>query len=88
MSIETRTASQRAILVAVQLPAVADEEFESSLKELQELARTLGFEVVATFTQKRASFDATAYIGAGKLEALRKLERSLIERDPGAKLKR
>jgi GTP-binding protein HflX len=71
MSIETRTASQRAILVAVQLPAVADEEFESSLKELQELARTLGFEVVATFTQKRASFDATAYIGAGKLEALR-----------------
>lgn len=71
MSPAPLTASQRAILVGVQLPTVADEEFESSLKELRELARTLGFEVVATFTQKRASFDATAYVGTGKVEELR-----------------
>ena len=71
MSTATRAASQRAILVAVQLPDVAEEEFASSLKELRELARTLGFEVVATFTQKRTSFDATAYIGSGKVEELR-----------------
>jgi GTP-binding protein HflX len=71
MSPDARTASQRAILVAVQLPTVTDEEFESSLKELRELARTLGFEVVATFTQKRASFDATAYVGTGKVEEMR-----------------
>jgi GTP-binding protein HflX len=71
MSIETRDAAQRAILAAVQLPAVTDEEFESSLKELRELARTLGFEVVGTFTQKRSSFDSTAYMGAGKVEEMR-----------------
>jgi len=71
MSIDTRTAAQRAILAAVQLPTVSDEEFESSLKELRELARTLGFEVVETFTQKRSSFDATAYVGAGKVEEIR-----------------
>ncbi len=71
MSTATSTASQRAILVAVQLPAVSDEEFASSLKELRELARTLGFEVVATFTQKRTSFDTHAYIGTGKVDELR-----------------
>jgi GTP-binding protein HflX len=71
MSIETRAATSRAILVAVQLPEVSDAEFDASLKELGELARTLGFEVVGTFTQKRASFDATAYLGTGKREELR-----------------
>jgi len=55
----------------VQLPDVSDIEFESSLKELGELARTLGFEVVGTFTQKRTSFDAMAYVGAGKREEMR-----------------
>ncbi|MCA3106431.1 MAG: GTPase HflX [bacterium] len=71
MSIETRTATSRALIVAVQLPDVSDIEFESSLKELGELARTLGFEVVGTFTQKRTSFDAMAYVGAGKREEMR-----------------
>ena len=71
MSIETRTATSRALIVAVQLPDVSDTEFESSLKELGELARTLGFEVVGTFTQKRTSFDATAYVGTGKREEMR-----------------
>jgi len=71
MSTETKTGAQRAIIAAVQLPTVDDAEFESSLKELRELARTLGFEVVGTFTQKRASFDSTAYLGTGKVEELR-----------------
>jgi GTP-binding protein HflX len=38
---------------------------------LRQLAKTLGFEVVETFAQKRASFDATAYFGLGKREELR-----------------
>jgi GTP-binding protein HflX len=42
-----------AIVAAVQLPNVSDIEFESSLAELRDLAKTLGFEIVATFTQKR-----------------------------------
>ena len=63
----------RAIVAAVQLPSVGDAEFEASLTELRQLAKTLGFEVVSTIAQKRASFDATAYFGLGKREELRDL---------------
>jgi GTP-binding protein HflX len=57
----------------VQLPGVSDIEFEASLAELRQLAKTLGFEVVARFTQKRQSFDSSAYLGTGKREELRSL---------------
>ncbi len=60
-----------AIAAAVQLPNVSDIEFEASLTELRELAKTLGFEVVRTFTQKRAGFDTTGYLGVGKREEIR-----------------
>jgi GTP-binding protein HflX len=71
----------RAIVAAVQRPSVSDAEFEASLTELRQLAKTLGFEVVDTFTQKRAGFDAAAYFGTGKREELKeKVEES------GAKL--
>ena len=69
---EVKAAPQRAVIAAVQLPAVSDAEMEASLSELRELAKTLGFEVVATFTQKRTSFDSTAYLGTGKREELRR----------------
>ena len=55
----------------MQLPNVSDVEFESSLTELRELAKTLGYQVVRTFTQKRASFDTVAYLGKGKLDEVR-----------------
>jgi GTP-binding protein HflX len=55
----------------VQTPNVSDVEFEASLSELRELAKTLGFEVVHTFIQKRASFDTTAYLGVGKRQEIR-----------------
>ena len=58
-------------MAAVQLPNVSDVEFESSLAELRDLAKTLGYEITATFTQKRASFDSTAYLGVGKREEIR-----------------
>ncbi len=60
----------RAIAVAVQRPSTSDVEFEASLTELRQLAKTLGFEVVGTFTQKRAGFDAAGYLGAGKRKEL------------------
>ncbi len=72
MSNETKATPQRAVVAAVQLPSVSDAELESSLDELRELAKTLGFEVVATFTQKRSSFDSTAYLGTGKREEIRR----------------
>ncbi|MFT4823024.1 MAG: GTP-binding protein HflX [Halioglobus sp.] len=61
----------RALIVAVQLDTVSDVEFESSLAELGELAKTLGLEVVGQFTQKRSSFDSAAYVGAGKRDEIR-----------------
>src|SRR5918992_1397049 len=63
----------RAIVAAVQLPSVSELEFDASLTELRQLAKTLGFEVVGRFTQKRAGFDAAAYFGSGKREELRAL---------------
>ena len=60
-----------AVVAAVQLPDVSDADFESSLAELRELAKTLGYRVVQTFVQKRANFDTTAYLGAGKRDEVR-----------------
>src|SRR5215210_5648481 len=62
----------RAIVAAVQLPGISDVELEASLSELRELAKTLGFDLVATFTQKRGNFDATAYLGVGKRQEMRR----------------
>jgi len=68
-----RKSTKRAIVAAVQLSRVSDIEFDASLAELRQLAKTLGFEVVGTFTQKRAGFDKAAYFGTGKREELRLL---------------
>lgn len=71
MPIEIKEKPKFAIAAAVQLPNVSDIEFESSLTELRELAKTLGYTVVNTFVQKRTSFDTTAYLGVGKREEIR-----------------
>ncbi|MEE4291948.1 MAG: GTPase HflX [Cycloclasticus sp.] len=65
-----KTSIPRALIVAVQLDSVSDVEFESSLAELGDLAKTLGLNVVGQFTQKRSSFDSTAYMGVGKREEI------------------
>src|SRR3982751_2785835 len=65
--------AKRAVVAAVQRPKVRDAEFEASLAELRQLAKTLGFEVVQTFTQKRAGFDSAGYFGEGKREELKAL---------------
>jgi len=71
MQREEQEKSEYAVIAAVQLPNVSDTEFEASLTELRELAKTLGFTVVQTFVQKRAGFDTTAYLGVGKREEIR-----------------
>ncbi|WP_047249077.1 GTPase HflX [Chromobacterium subtsugae] len=70
MQTEVKEKPRYAIVASVQLPEVSDVEFEASLTELSELAKTLGFQVVQTFVQKRNSFDRTAYMGVGKLEEI------------------
>ncbi|ADI31038.1 GTPase HflX [Methylotenera versatilis] len=71
MQKEDKEQPNYAIVAAVQIPSVTDIEFEASLNELRELAKTLGFTVVKTFVQKRAGFDVTAYLGAGKRQEIR-----------------
>ncbi|HEV8114561.1 MAG TPA: GTPase HflX [Planctomycetota bacterium] len=72
---ELQEKAARAVLVAVQLPNVGDVEFETSLTEMRQLAKTLGFEVVATFTQKRQNLDPGAYVGVGKREEVKQFVR-------------
>jgi GTPase len=76
MPTDTKIPPKRAIVVAVQLPGVSDVEFEASLSELRELAKTLGFKVMSTLIQKRSNFDASAYLGTGKRDELKSLVQS------------
>ena len=71
MQNEVQEKPKSAVVAAVQLPNVSDIEFEASLTELRELAKTLGFKVVRTFMQKRAGFDSTGYLGVGKRHEIR-----------------
>lgn len=71
MQKEVKEKPNYAIVAAVQIPSVTDIEFEASLNELRELAKTLGFTVVKTFVQKRTGYDVTAYLGAGKRQEIR-----------------
>ena len=70
MQREAQEKPRYAIAASVQLPHVSDVEFEASLTELRELAKTLGYTVVHTFVQKRSSFDTTGYLGVGKREEI------------------
>jgi GTP-binding protein HflX len=72
MQNEVQQKPQYAVVASVQLPGVSDVEFEASLTELRELAKTLGFTVTRTFTQKRPGFDTTAYLGEGKRQEIRR----------------
>lgn len=74
-----------AVVAAVQLPNVSDIEFEASLAELRDLAKTLGFKVTRTFVQKRSAFDSTAYLGIGKREEIRRFvnEPEVADSDTG-----
>lgn len=72
MSKEIKDQPLRAVVAAVHLSTVSDLEFEASLTELRELAKTLGYVVVGTFIQKRAKFDSAAYLGIGKRQEMRR----------------
>jgi len=69
----------RAVVAAVQRAGVSDAELDASLSELRQLAKTLGYEVVGSFTQKRAGFDPTGYLGAGKRQEMRRFVRNETE---------
>ena len=81
MSQEPKQNLTRAVVAAVQLPNVSDAQLQASLSELRQLGKTLGFQVVATFTQQRPKFDAAAYLGAGKRQEMRRFVRNEPEPD-------
>ncbi|NLC40637.1 MAG: GTPase HflX, partial [Clostridiaceae bacterium] len=58
--------NRRAYLVAAALPGEED-SIDSSLDELEDLANTCGFDVVARTTQNVKSISGSSYIGSGKL---------------------
>src|ERR1700722_20359098 len=62
-----------AVLVGVQLPGVTDADHASDLAELGRLVETLGFDVVATISQRRDALAAAAVLGEGKLKELAQL---------------
>jgi GTPase len=82
MRSETKANPTRAVVAAVQLPDVSDIDFELSLNELRGLGKTLGFEIVGTFTQKRVAFDRTGYLGVGKRQEVRRFVEGEPEPDP------
>ena len=81
MQTEVEVKSRLAVVAAVQLPMVSDIEFEASLTELRDLAKTLGYKVVRTITQKRTSFDTVAYLGKGKRDEIRRFVGNVPEED-------
>jgi GTPase len=81
---ETKQKPARAVVAAVQLPDVSDIEFELSVNELRGLGKTLGFEIVGTFTQKRVAFDRTGYFGVGKRQEVRRFVEGEPEPDPSS----
>src|SRR4026209_177632 len=70
MSAPTEAPRPEAVRGGVQLSGVTDAEQRSSLKELQRLCETLGFEVVGEVTQKRQGLGAATLLGQGKLVEL------------------
>ncbi|WP_437986583.1 GTPase HflX [Sorangium sp. So ce117] len=62
-----------AVLVGVQLPGVDDVEHAADLAELGRLVHTLGFNVIATVSQRRSALAAAAVLGEGKLRELAEL---------------
>lgn len=66
--IEFEEKQEKAVLVCVDMGLY---DAESSLDELEELAKTAGAEVAARVTQKRDKPDSAYYIGTGRLDELK-----------------
>ena len=60
----------KAVMLGIQLPGVTAAQLDSSLGELQRLAKTLGLDVVGRVTQRRNGIAAKNLVGNGKLREL------------------
>ena len=74
----TQERRERAVLVGVEAGKRRDRwSLDSSLDELNQLARTAGADVVGRLTQKLERPSSTHYIGAGKMQELIELKQEL-----------
>ena len=64
---ENKIEQEKAVLVSVD---TGEFDVDSSLAELEELAKTAGAEVICQMTQKREAPEPGTYLGKGKLEEL------------------
>ena len=64
---ENKIEQEKAVLVSVD---TGEFDVDSSLRELEELAKTAGAEVICQMTQKREAPEPGTYLGRGKLEEL------------------
>lgn len=71
--LKTRPARPLAVLVGVQLPGVSDAEHAADLAELARLVKTLGYDAVATVSQRREGLASGTVLGTGKLKELAQL---------------
>lgn len=69
--IETEKQQERVILIGVELQGI--ENFSMSMEELASLAKTAGAQVVSSYTQKREKYDSKTFVGAGKLEEIKRM---------------
>lgn len=63
---------ERVVLISVKTPSQTIQQVNEYLDELAFLAETAGAQAVKTFTQNLAVADSKTYVGAGKLEEIRK----------------
>lgn len=64
---------ERILIIAVKQPSQDQDQFDSSLAELQSLSDTAGGKVIHIVTQKRDKIHPATYIGSGKIEAIKSL---------------
>jgi GTPase len=69
--IETRAARERAYLIGVQLPGITPKALAEQMRELAELTRTAGGEVVGTDVQRRDEVEPALFVGRGKVDEIR-----------------
>jgi GTPase len=69
--IETRPARERAYLIGVQLPGTSSDSLDEQMRELAELTRTAGGDVVASEVQRRDEVEPALFVGRGKVSEIR-----------------
>ncbi|HUZ89214.1 MAG TPA: GTPase HflX [Candidatus Acidoferrales bacterium] len=68
--IETSARPERAYLIGVLLPGISEVEMSGEMRELEELTRTAGAEVVGSVIQRRSVASPAHFVGRGKVQEL------------------